>query len=686
MGLQAHPCGSKRPFEGLEEPAAGRCQQQQHYQQEDEDCNSAPSAKQQCTIRVGLEAPTEQFINSSTPNDNSETTAVLAVSGVTWYRDVVQQQQHPSSTPDYDSYVNGFNAAEARASTPYTSSTSSYYSSSSSSNNSETAVLVPVSDYSSHHSAFITAGTTNEVYSSVNVYQNLSSMQPVVLGGESLADRFERVCNSPRPYVQQQQQQYNGDGAYSYGNDGSMGGSKANNDERYWTFGYSSHCPKKPGSSTTVGGGISYAKCGNSYGYDNGFSGGKVLSTGVTDSSNGQTIQRDENGKSYLELGANAAVPPVQPEWRVQQHTWPPPQPTANVPPPHPTSVKSCSKCGNVLTGGNQQPRPCYKHQRLSVLSLSMHKLNRYRQCSDPSLHRSVLICNTLRCIEDEMEREGLSTNESTTSTTVLGDSGNNCDTCCCSHCGTVLINNNINTSEAPPASHYAPVVSNNYESPPQMPTPPPTTVESNFATSTPITTTTTTTTTNENNNMASEMELTANSKSSSSTSSSVSNADEDDSGFGDEDSRDIDWSSVFSMSTTSGFDVSSNNSSSISTCSNSAGAVSTVSSHNHSSSESYGGGMCDSIASASSVVVDPSSSLFAASSSALLTTTTANESAHWKNHHHHHSTSSCNNNNANSCWTASDAADFSTYRWNKSEMGDELDPSGFVTHIMVGS
>ena len=39
-------------------------------------------------------------------------------------------------------------------------------------------------------------------------------------------------------------------------------------------------------------------------------------------------------------------------------------------------------------------------------MNLSMCKLARYRQCSDPSLRRSVLICNTLRRLEREMESE----------------------------------------------------------------------------------------------------------------------------------------------------------------------------------------------------------------------------------------------------------------------------------------
>lgn len=76
-----------------------------------------------------------------------------------------------------------------------------------------------------------------------------------------------------------------------------------------------------------------------------------------------QTIRREENGKSYLELGAATLQRP--------------------------------------------QNVQCYRQRRLAVLNLSMCKLARYRQCSDPSLRRSVLICNTLRHIEREMENEG---------------------------------------------------------------------------------------------------------------------------------------------------------------------------------------------------------------------------------------------------------------------------------------
>ncbi|XP_066149509.1 uncharacterized protein tara isoform X2 [Euwallacea fornicatus] len=86
-----------------------------------------------------------------------------------------------------------------------------------------------------------------------------------------------------------------------------------------------------------------------------------------------QTIRCEENGKSYLELGAS-------------------PQ------------VKTRVRCCDGRTRWCHVP--CYRQRRLAVLNLSMCKLARYRQCSDPSLRRSVLICNTLRRLEREMEAD----------------------------------------------------------------------------------------------------------------------------------------------------------------------------------------------------------------------------------------------------------------------------------------
>lgn len=50
--------------------------------------------------------------------------------------------------------------------------------------------------------------------------------------------------------------------------------------------------------------------------------------------------------------------------------------------------------------------RRCYRERRLKVMNLCALKLTRLRQTPDPSLSRSVLVCNTLRCIEREVERE----------------------------------------------------------------------------------------------------------------------------------------------------------------------------------------------------------------------------------------------------------------------------------------
>ena len=48
-----------------------------------------------------------------------------------------------------------------------------------------------------------------------------------------------------------------------------------------------------------------------------------------------------------------------------------------------------------------------YAKIRQIIFSISMVKLTRYRQTPDPSLARSVLICNTLKRLEKELEKEG---------------------------------------------------------------------------------------------------------------------------------------------------------------------------------------------------------------------------------------------------------------------------------------
>ncbi|XP_034944208.1 uncharacterized protein tara [Chelonus insularis] len=86
------------------------------------------------------------------------------------------------------------------------------------------------------------------------------------------------------------------------------------------------------------------------------------------------TIRREENGKSYLELGSS---------YRANERC-----------------------CEGSRSSWCRRGRACYRQRRLAVLNISMCKLARYRQFPDPSLYRSVLICNTLRHLEREMERD----------------------------------------------------------------------------------------------------------------------------------------------------------------------------------------------------------------------------------------------------------------------------------------
>lgn len=71
-----------------------------------------------------------------------------------------------------------------------------------------------------------------------------------------------------------------------------------------------------------------------------------------------QTIRCAENGKSYLDLGSYGGNGSV--------------------------SGKCCEGRTNWCSRGPS----CYRQRRLAVLNISMCKLGRYRQFSDPSLHR----------------------------------------------------------------------------------------------------------------------------------------------------------------------------------------------------------------------------------------------------------------------------------------------------------
>lgn len=92
-----------------------------------------------------------------------------------------------------------------------------------------------------------------------------------------------------------------------------------------------------------------------------------------------QTIRCAENGKSYTELGTYTFF---------GSHT--------------PRYIKRCCDGKNSMCNNKQ----CYKEKRLRMMNLSMFKLSRFRQASDQSLYRSVLICNTLKRIEREIESE----------------------------------------------------------------------------------------------------------------------------------------------------------------------------------------------------------------------------------------------------------------------------------------
>ncbi|PSN30073.1 hypothetical protein C0J52_27801 [Blattella germanica] len=124
------------------------------------------------------------------------------------------------------------------------------------------------------------------------------------------------------------------------------------------------------------------------------------------DPSSQQTIRCDENGKSYLDLGSSSAryVSGVSSSNNTNSTSGG-------------NGGASNTKCcdGSRTNWCSQGPNTaCYRQRRLAVLNISMCKLGRYRQFPDPSLHRSVLICNTLRYIEREMEQEGFFFNNAT--------------------------------------------------------------------------------------------------------------------------------------------------------------------------------------------------------------------------------------------------------------------------------
>jgi hypothetical protein len=98
-----------------------------------------------------------------------------------------------------------------------------------------------------------------------------------------------------------------------------------------------------------------------------------------------QTIRCAENGKSYFELGSSSNY--CGSNGRICNNGM----------------MKNCCEGRNNLWCTAKQ---CYKEKRLKMMNLSMFKLARFRQASDQSLYRSVLICNTLKSLEKEIEQE----------------------------------------------------------------------------------------------------------------------------------------------------------------------------------------------------------------------------------------------------------------------------------------
>jgi len=141
-----------------------------------------------------------------------------------------------------------------------------------------------------------------------------------------------------------------------------------------------------------------------------------------------QRIECAENGKSYLQLGTMNAhshhhlpvTPVIQPKPNMVYRR--PIPPFRN----HMNHVSSANHNVSSTNGNppatNAVPRPvcdhsnclqkknsfCYQSQRSRMLNLSLSKLHMARQSHDGSLRRSVLICNMLRYIEDETDREAM--------------------------------------------------------------------------------------------------------------------------------------------------------------------------------------------------------------------------------------------------------------------------------------
>lgn len=122
-----------------------------------------------------------------------------------------------------------------------------------------------------------------------------------------------------------------------------------------------------------------------------------------------QRIECAENGKSYLQLGTVnqqshhhlPVTPVIQPKPNMVYRRPIPPFRNALLPAP-PTARPICDH-SNCL---QKKSSNCYKNTRSRMMNMSLHKLHLARTNHEGCLRRSVLICNLLRHIEEETEKE----------------------------------------------------------------------------------------------------------------------------------------------------------------------------------------------------------------------------------------------------------------------------------------
>ena len=129
-----------------------------------------------------------------------------------------------------------------------------------------------------------------------------------------------------------------------------------------------------------------------------------------------QRIECAENGKSYMQLGTMSqqqqqqpthhhlpVTPVIQPKPNGLVYPRRPIPPFRN--PMIPQPARPVCDHTNCL---QKKQSHCYKSQRARVSNVSLHKLHLSRQNHQGSLRRSVLICNMMRHIDAETEKEAI--------------------------------------------------------------------------------------------------------------------------------------------------------------------------------------------------------------------------------------------------------------------------------------